>query len=185
MDTLTGIPGLDSAILASAKESGARAGAHDYTERAADVAFGSEAPTWAWPRDDADEALINAVGGGVIAIEFTPPGIDPDLAWKFARDVWCSAFNAAYDAAHAEATRGELVTPVTDEQKCWRPIDRASIPAGIRFDVPRRFQGQIVEHAFGDYGRYEHDDDSPYMQVTDRSLPASDPKRVLYFKRAS
>lgn len=108
MDTLTGIPELDSAILTSAKESGARAGALDYTERARDVAFGSEAPTWAWPRDGADEALINAVGGGIIAIDFAPPGIDPDLAWEFARDVWCAEFNAAYDAAHAahaEATK--------------------------------------------------------------------------------
>lgn len=45
------------------------------------------------------------------------------------------------------------------------------VPDDIRFDVPRRNQGQMVEIAYGDRGRFrgENDEGSPYKRVTDGS----------------
>lgn len=44
------------------------------------------------------------------------------------------------------------------------------IPAGVRFDVPQRNAGQIVEIAYGGLGRAEHDEGDEYMRRHDRSL---------------
>lgn len=43
------------------------------------------------------------------------------------------------------------------------------IPDGVRFDVTMRNQGQIVEIAYGGFGRAEHDAGDPYKRVTDHS----------------
>lgn len=48
-------------------------------------------------------------------------------------------------------------------------ISASRIPGNVRFDVPRRNQGQHVEVAFGGFGRYEHDDGDQYKRIVDRS----------------
>ncbi len=65
----------------------------------------------------------------------------------------------------------------------YEVIDQASIPDAVRFDVPGRHQGQIVEYAFGGVGRYEHDDGAPFMRVTDRSLAPGHAEYLTYYKR--
>jgi hypothetical protein len=47
----------------------------------------------------------------------------------------------------------------------------SNVPDGLRFDVPGRFQGQIVEYSFADAtpGRGEADVGSAWKQTTDRS----------------
>lgn len=47
----------------------------------------------------------------------------------------------------------------------------SAVPDGLRFDVPRRFQGQIVEYSFADAtpGRGEADVGSVWKMATDRS----------------
>lgn len=57
------------------------------------------------------------------------------------------------------------------------PADREyvevdSVPAGIRFDTPRRNQGQIVIVSYGGPAEYrgEHDEGSPYMSCHDQSV---------------
>lgn len=49
--------------------------------------------------------------------------------------------------------------------------DASNVPDNVRFDVPRRFQGQIVEYAFADAtpGRGEADVGSVWKMATDRS----------------
>ena len=49
------------------------------------------------------------------------------------------------------------------------PIDASQIPDDVRFDIPRRNQGQIVLVAYGGYSRGEHDEGDPYMRVVDQS----------------
>jgi hypothetical protein len=55
---------------------------------------------------------------------------------------------------------------MTDRYVACRESD---IPAGVRFDVPRRDQGQMIEVAYGGYGRAEHGEGDPYMRVTDHT----------------
>lgn len=56
--------------------------------------------------------------------------------------------------------------------------DQADIPEGITFHVLRRDQGQIIEVAWGDYGRAEHGPGDPYKRITDRSN-----RSVRYYRR--
>lgn len=56
-----------------------------------------------------------------------------------------------------------------------------AIPTGVRFDVPRASQGQIVEVAFGGFDRCEHDDGAPYMRRHDRSMGSAG---VEYYRLA-
>jgi hypothetical protein len=51
----------------------------------------------------------------------------------------------------------------------WLPIPSWEVPEGVRFDTPRRNQGQIVEVAYGTLGRAEAGSCDPYMEVIDRS----------------
>lgn len=44
---------------------------------------------------------------------------------------------------------------------------RESVPAAVRFDIPRRNQGQAIEVAYGGFDRSEHDDGAPYKRVVD------------------
>jgi hypothetical protein len=107
------------------------------------------------------------------SVRFPP---EPDTAqWNHAG----LAFGKRVAVHHHDTT--------TEEKKMrnradYEVIDLASIPAAVRFDVPGRYQGQIVEYAFGGFGRYEHDDDAPFMRVTDRSLA---PHQICYYKRKS
>lgn len=47
--------------------------------------------------------------------------------------------------------------------------DLKDIPAGVCFSVPGRNQGQIIEVAYGGFGRAEHDDGDPYKRICDGS----------------
>ncbi len=58
-------------------------------------------------------------------------------------------------------------------------ISESQIPEGVRFDVTGPNQGQIVEVAYGGFGRAEHGQGDPYKRVTDKS-----DRTVAYFKRA-
>jgi hypothetical protein len=69
------------------------------------------------------------------------------------------------------------------EDDDYQPIQSAQIPPGVRFDVPRRNQGQIIEVAYGGFGRSEHDDGDLYRRVFDQSEPPGSPDRVRYYKR--
>lgn len=50
------------------------------------------------------------------------------------------------------------------------PCAEASIPEGVGFDVPQRFAGQMVERAFGGFGRACMDIGDPWLRVTDRGV---------------
>lgn len=45
-----------------------------------------------------------------------------------------------------------------------------AIPDGVRFDVTRRNDGQIVEIAYGGFGAAEHGRGDPWMRIIDRSV---------------
>lgn len=51
----------------------------------------------------------------------------------------------------------------------YEPCALDDIPDDVRFDVPERYQGQIVEVAYGGYDRAGNDLGDPYMRRTDRS----------------
>jgi hypothetical protein len=61
---------------------------------------------------------------------------------------------------------------------------KSEIPEGVRWDVPGRHQGQIIEIAYGAFGATGFDDGAPYRKVTDQSLDVTDPGRVTYCRRA-
>lgn len=48
-------------------------------------------------------------------------------------------------------------------------ISKSEVPSNVRFDTPRRNQGQIVVVSYGGYGRSEHDVGDDYKRVTDLS----------------
>jgi len=68
----------------------------------------------------------------------------------------------------------------------YAPIAAADVPATVRFDVPRRNQGQIVEIAYAAWprtaGEAGHGD--RYQRIVDGSLPTKDAGRVTYLRRA-
>mgnify|MGYP001578250302 CR=1 FL=1 len=51
----------------------------------------------------------------------------------------------------------------------YQQVQKHEVPNAVRFDVPLRNQGQIIEIAYGGFGRAEHDDGDPYKRVHDRS----------------
>ncbi len=57
-------------------------------------------------------------------------------------------------------------------------IDMSEVPSGVRFDVPRHNQGQIVEIAYGGFDRAEHGNGDPYKRVRDRSDGS-----IVYYRR--
>lgn len=61
-------------------------------------------------------------------------------------------------------------------------ISESEIPAGVRFDVPGRNQGQVIEVAYGGFNRASHDAGDPYKKVTDRSVPVGRASRVTYYR---
>lgn len=60
----------------------------------------------------------------------------------------------------------------------YEPCNLSDIPDGVRFDVPRRNQGQIIEVAYGDFGRSPNDNGDPWKRVVDRSDGS-----VQYYRR--
>lgn len=65
----------------------------------------------------------------------------------------------------------------------YAPIEANKVPSDVVWNVPGRLAGQIVEVAYGGFGRSEKDDGDPYRRVTDQSLQVDDPKRVSYLRR--
>lgn len=53
--------------------------------------------------------------------------------------------------------------------EAYAPCRAEEIPAGVRFDVPRRNQGQMIEIAYGGFGRAEHGPGDEYMRRRDLS----------------
>jgi hypothetical protein len=52
----------------------------------------------------------------------------------------------------------------------YRPVSKSVVPAGLRWDVPQRNQGQIVEVAYAEPGsRAEAGNGDKWQRVTDRS----------------
>lgn len=66
--------------------------------------------------------------------------------------------------------------------KTWEYVEcqESEIPAGVRFDVPRANQGQIVEEAYGGFSRCEHDYGDPYYRYHDRGAGGGPPR---YYRR--
>lgn len=46
----------------------------------------------------------------------------------------------------------------------------AQIPAAVRWTVPAQHQGQMVEVAYGHFGRDEAGPGDPYKRVTDQAI---------------
>lgn len=69
----------------------------------------------------------------------------------------------------------------------YQQVQANEVPEGIRFDVPARNQGQIIEVAYGDRMelKAENDAGAPWKRVTDTSLPPSHPERVTYYRRVA
>lgn len=65
--------------------------------------------------------------------------------------------------------------------KTYVQCQQADIPAGVRFHVPQRHQGQSIEVAYGGFDRAEHDEGDPYMRVLDRSIG---PQAITYYRLA-
>ena len=61
----------------------------------------------------------------------------------------------------------------------YQPTTLDQIPDGVRFDVPMHRQGQIVEVAYGGFGRPEHGPGDEYKRVHDRS---EGPNAVRYYR---
>jgi hypothetical protein len=72
-------------------------------------------------------------------------------------------------AIEDERRRVEAERARTATDDPWWPITAAELPLRLRFDTPRRNQGQIVEVSYGTFGRAEADSCDPYMLVTDHS----------------
>jgi hypothetical protein len=64
------------------------------------------------------------------------------------------------------------------------PCKLSDIPKGVRFDVPRSCQGQIVEISYGTFGRAEAGPGDPFMCRKDQSLHFGHPEREEYYRLA-
>lgn len=73
---------------------------------------------------------------------------------------------------------------MTTIRPAYTKIDEGALPRGVRFDVPRRNQGQIIEVAYGGFRRAEHDEGDPFKRVTDNGLGVGTPDRVIYYTLA-
>jgi hypothetical protein len=58
-------------------------------------------------------------------------------------------------------------------RKTYQEIDETQVPDGVRFDVPRRNQGQMIEVAYGGFGAGPWDDGDLYKRVKDRTAPTT------------
>jgi hypothetical protein len=65
------------------------------------------------------------------------------------------------------------------------PCSKTDIPETVRFDVPGRLQGQMIEVAFGGFGRYEHDEGDLYKRVTDRGGTGGPPNYYRWIETTS
>lgn len=69
---------------------------------------------------------------------------------------------------------------MTTKTYTYRAIPESEIPDGVRFDVTRRNQGQIIEVAYGGKSRYEHGEGDRYQRVLDRSMG---PDAYTFYRR--
>lgn len=60
-------------------------------------------------------------------------------------------------------------------------ISEREIPEGVRFDVPARNSGQMIEVGYGTFGRGEASSGDPFKRVTDRGIGGG----VRYYRLAS
>lgn len=77
----------------------------------------------------------------------------------------------------------ELERRETDPEDLWERICSWEVPNGIRWDTPKRNQGQIVEVSYGTFGRAEAGSLDGWMRVVDQSLPSGHVQRVRYYRR--
>lgn len=62
------------------------------------------------------------------------------------------------------------------------PISADQIPSGVTWNVPRRHRGQMIEVAYGGWGRAaQHDEGDEYKRETDLSLH---PQATSCYRRA-
>lgn len=94
------------------------------------------------------------------------------------------------DFSHRQTTEGEPCgaadhnpEPTMPRRPKYEEIPADQIPAGVRFDVPPRHSGQIVEIAYGGFDRTVHDEGDLYRRETDQSVPTGKPGRVTYYRR--
>jgi hypothetical protein len=66
------------------------------------------------------------------------------------------------------AHRGECEGENHGEAR-YTPCSATDIPEGVRFDIPRRNQGQTIEVAYGGFSRAGHDEGDDYRRTLDRS----------------
>lgn len=59
-------------------------------------------------------------------------------------------------------------------------ISESAVPEGVRFDCPRRNEGQMVLVEYGGFARREHDEGDEFKRVIDRSLGG----KTTYFRMA-
>lgn len=64
----------------------------------------------------------------------------------------------------------------------YQEISAEKVPAKVRFDVPRRCQGQMVEVAYGGFSRGEHGHGDLYMRITNYSIAPNKPGHVTFYK---
>lgn len=63
----------------------------------------------------------------------------------------------------------------------YEKISASQVPTGVRFDVPARNGGQIVEIAYGGFDRAPHDDGDLFKRIRDRSVG---PNAYEYYRLA-
>ncbi len=62
----------------------------------------------------------------------------------------------------------------------YEPCREKDVPGNVRFDVPERLAGGMVEVAYGGFGRAAHDEGDPYKRVTDHAAHGA----VTYYRLA-
>ena len=67
----------------------------------------------------------------------------------------------------------------TTQKYRYIQISASEIPDRVRFDTPRRNQGQIVTVSYGGVGRGEHGPGDLYKRVTDASN-----RTTTYYRRS-
>lgn len=77
---------------------------------------------------------------------------------------------------------GGLTRGTTVAKKQYVECPAAEIPAGVRFDLPRRNDGQIVLYYYGGFDAAPHDRGDPYMLREDQSVSHAHPARLTYYK---
>lgn len=66
----------------------------------------------------------------------------------------------------------------------YTEVPASEVTSGLRWDVPGRNQGQIVEVAYANPGHAAPaDEGDPWKRITDTSEPVNSPARIRYLRR--